>query len=261
MSGDHPRIRGEHAAGAGDARALAGSSPHTRGARHERGQGGVGAGIIPAYAGSTARGRQYPSARTDHPRIRGEHSAYHSPNENLTGSSPHTRGAPVVGWPGWSRGGIIPAYAGSTPGSGTIAGSSQDHPRIRGEHAPGRPGPRGRLGSSPHTRGARINDIFRMKNEGIIPAYAGSTAPSSPACRWRWDHPRIRGEHAKTGKSFIGYGGSSPHTRGALSVGTPDSLLGGIIPAYAGSTSTTSSSAVMAGDHPRIRGEHSPTRG
>ena len=30
--------------------------------------------------------------------------------------------------------GIIPAYAGSTPGMKCRSGSSQDHPRIRGEH-------------------------------------------------------------------------------------------------------------------------------
>ena len=51
------------------------------------------------------------------------------------GSSPHTRGAPVVGWPGWSRGGIIPAYAGSTVAGCFAAKVERDHPRIRGEHA------------------------------------------------------------------------------------------------------------------------------
>ena len=50
---DHPRIRGEHTEGSRHLRRLLGSSPHTRGARHESRQGGVGAGIIPAYAGST----------------------------------------------------------------------------------------------------------------------------------------------------------------------------------------------------------------
>ena len=50
---------------------------------------------------------------------------------------------------------IIPAYAGSTMASYRLDLMTQDHPRIRGEHAR-RMYNRGELyGSSPHTRGAR----------------------------------------------------------------------------------------------------------
>ena len=53
--------------------------------------------------------------------------------------------------------------------------------------------------------------------------------------------------------------GSSPHTRGAL--GVVGNLLSGnrIIPAYAGSTTTATSTSSTAWDHPRIRGEHAPS--
>ena len=175
---DHPRIRGEHQrlkvahvlargiipAYAGSTKPLAasssilwGSSPHTRGAPsvsagweqdhgdHPRIRGehsavgdhlAVPVGIIPAYAGSTtqcvllARDLRGSSPHTrgalatpctqtttfrDHPRIRGEHG--HG-------------GGPLGAHPG-----IIPAYEGSTAGA----------PR----------GVPGRIGSSPHTRGAR----------------------------------------------------------------------------------------------------------
>ena len=71
---------------------------------------------------------------------------------------------------------------------------------------------------------------------GIIPAYAGSTAPLDWQMRERRDHPRIRGEHSNARESTTWPKGSSPQTRGAQQ---PD-LLGraqaGIIPAYAGST-------------------------
>ena len=50
---DHPRIRGEHLAVARSAAASPGSSPHTRGAHWVGHPDGGGAGIIPAYAGST----------------------------------------------------------------------------------------------------------------------------------------------------------------------------------------------------------------
>ena len=174
---DHPRIRGEHdALGYGMLVAL---------------------GIIPAYAGSTSssattcRCRQGSSPHTrgaprtrrpsspcqwDHPRIRGEHHHCH---------------AQKAGEPG-----IIPAYAGST--------------RTRQSSQAGTPG------SSPHTRGARRRihvlsvvavDHPRIRGEhivtcaaidntnGIIPAYAGSTARAN-VLHWRAV-------------------GSSPHTRGA----------------------------------------------
>ena len=195
-----------------------GSSPHTRGARrigirnascswdHPRIRGEhlllrdhlpVQAGIIPAYAGSTyspvrlryissgssphTRGaprtrRPSSPCQWDHPRIRGEHHHCH---------------AQKAGEPG-----IIPAYAGST--------------RTRQSSQAGTPG------SSPHTRGARRRihvlsvvavDHPRIRGEhivtcaaidntnGIIPAYAGSTARAN-VLHWRAV-------------------GSSPHTRGA----------------------------------------------
>ena len=70
------------------------------------------------------------------------------------GSSPHTRGARAQQLAVSSAPGIIPAYAGSTPGKDSRSLSLGDHPRIRGEHdsLPNVPG--SMVGSSPHTRGA-----------------------------------------------------------------------------------------------------------
>ena len=50
-------------------------------------------------------------------------------------------------------------------------------------------------GSSPHTRGAPQGRQIAHDQQGIIPAYAGSTRLRSFRRRWRGDHPRIRGEH------------------------------------------------------------------
>ena len=50
--------------------------------------------IIPAYAGSTTWRVVSALARTDHPRIRGEHSSAFLMRISIEGSSPHTRGAP-----------------------------------------------------------------------------------------------------------------------------------------------------------------------
>ena len=92
--GDHPRIRGEHPAGRLRKIRVRGSSPHTRGARSGWYSGISSIRIIPAYAGSTTPTLGEVQQRTDHPRIRGEHSAYKIGTLKASGSSPHTRGAP-----------------------------------------------------------------------------------------------------------------------------------------------------------------------
>ena len=131
-----------------------------------------------------------------------------------------------------------------------------DHPRIRGEHEGGQAKGASVEGSSPHTRGAPWRSRRRARWWRIIPAYAGSTRVGRPkARRWR-DHPRIRGEHSHVGVRQADQVGSSPHTRGAHVHGTPYPTLGGIIPAYAGSTLLQSQPSPRRKDHPRIRGEH-----
>ena len=115
-----------------------------------------------------------------------------------------------------------------------------------------------RDGSSPHTRGAPLFACAYDRDVGIIPAYAGSTRESVPAVEPCWDHPRIRGEHhLQTWKGWSG-NGSSPHTRGAPKLSMANTGLGGIIPAYAGSTKRSSPASAAQPDHPRIRGEHPP---
>ena len=132
--GDHPRIRGEHHGHVDDGVRVAGSSPHTRGARDGPERLRNVGGIIPAYAGSTKQSASKGSSRSDHPRIRGEHTVDGGCAVPGAGSSPHTRGAhTAVSHPAES-GRIIPAYAGSTRGAGRRRRRFADHPRIRGEH-------------------------------------------------------------------------------------------------------------------------------
>ena len=173
-----------------------GSSPHARGAHQLLVNVCPRAGIIPAYAGSTTTRPTAARRSQDHPRIRGEHRLRLLSQRRGRGSSPHTRGAlaAVAGvnalrW-------IIPAYAGSTH--------------------PGYLELRVARGSSPHTRGARSAHLDARPHERIIPAYAGSTFGSPVGANRRWDHPRIRGEHALGTVPCATKVGSSPHTRGAL---------------------------------------------
>ena len=154
MQWDHPRIRGEHPENAVYRTDLHGSSPHTRGARVKVGALCVAGGIIPAYAGSTYITPPTSSTSPDHPRIRGEHFTTQVGVDLLEGSSPHTRGAQVLGDNLRVHLGIIPAYAGSTCRPRPRWRRRWDHPRIRGEHGLCNLGPEATPGSSPHTRGA-----------------------------------------------------------------------------------------------------------
>ena len=253
---DHPRIRGEHPL-IGECKAsTAGSSPHTRGARQERGAQPGGHRIIPAYAGSTRPPRHRDRPPTDHPRIRGEHYNAHKVALEAGGSSPHTRGAPDGAVPDVPESRIIPAYAGSTALDVQDRLTWRDHPRIRGEHrVVGLVVGEG-LGSSPHTRGAHLRRHKGEKAAWIIPAYAGSTFRGTGGNVPYADHPRIRGEHVYPLGQTPRNPGSSPHTRGAPEKTRERSENARIIPAYAGSTVGAIHLHRMLADHPRIRGEH-----
>ena len=111
-------------------------------------------------------------------------------------------------------------------------------------------------GSSPHTRGAQPGRPSPAPIPRIIPAYAGSTDVFPLAGDIVPDHPRIRGEHADRVQRALEAGGSSPHTRGARRSRGLRRHRRRIIPAYAGSTTSSPPPAVGPGDHPRIRGEH-----
>ena len=158
--------------------------------------------------------------------------------EYVTGSSPHTRGAPSVSGETVPVTGIIPAYAGSTSIWRCELSALWDHPRIRGEHFELMMIIPCRSGSSPHTRGAPSLPIVSFSSPGIIPAYAGSTALSCRHSGSHQDHPRIRGEHIDKAWMIVKIMGSSPHTRGAPFLACGPSGRKRIIPAYAGSTSS-----------------------
>ena len=155
------------------------------------------------------------------------------------GSSPHTRGAPRRQPQRPRPGGIIPAYAGSTRGRPGRRWSGRDHPRIRGEHVFSMRIEVRLRGSSPHTRGALEVGLVESRLRGIIPAYAGSTFGRFDPNDRKTDHPRIRGEHVSKTLPVLAGGGSSPHTRGAPWPRRRQLARRRIIPAYAGSTSTT----------------------
>ena len=105
----------------------------------------------------------------------GEHVLYIGNVTGREGSSPHVRGAHSRTILASMVAGIIPACAGSTSTASTTRLSGRDHPRMCGEHEAGLQIGEMRAGSSPHVRGARLQQRQLLVEAGIIPACAGST--------------------------------------------------------------------------------------
>ena len=112
------------------------------------------------------------------------------------------------------------------------------------------------LGSSPRGRGACSLGSVMSLDTGVIPARAGSIVPESISGNPCWGHPRAGGEHEVVNKLVSSLTGSSPRGRGA-SVCLYGALHGiGVIPARAGSISTSMETRWSPSGHPRAGGEH-----
>ena len=135
---------------------LKGSSPLARGAHEMSFQPPVGAGLIPARAGSTRclRARNFPLRA--HPRSRGEHNLSNRISPNAEGSSPLARGALFLTPVRCRWVGLIPARAGSTTINPGNPGGFWAHPRSRGEHLEKLVLDDPEWGSSPLARGALL---------------------------------------------------------------------------------------------------------
>ena len=111
---DHPRVCGEHEVVNAPRAVMPGSSPRMRGTHGMTEAAFRTEGIIPAYAGNTARWRHRWPLRRDHPRVCGEHDWFSGVFELPEGSSPRMRGTHAMSSRMSWRFGIIPAYAGNT---------------------------------------------------------------------------------------------------------------------------------------------------
>ena len=193
---DHPRACGEQQERALGPATKGGSSPRVRGAVALDIERAFALGIIPARAGSSARCASTERLSQDHPRACGEQLTHSVTLTMEQGSSPRVRGAVSELVQLETKGGIIPARAGSRhrclrargarriiparAGSSSVATFSsarpRDHPRACGEQG----------GAAPHA----------TRRRGIIPARAGSSAYTCRSRRRARDHPRACGEQS-----------------------------------------------------------------
>ena len=191
----HPRMGGEHQPSPLTRRGTSGSPPHGRGARRWSGWGGRGFGLTPAWAGSTADWTADWPVAWAHPRMGGEHNELMSESNSTEGSPPHGRGAQRQRRAGLESDRLTPAWAGSTEPSRVNCNTRRAHPRMGGEH------PRvvawvARVGGSPpHGRGARYDGPPVGGEDGLTPAWAGSTTWANEMRASFGAHPRMGGEH------------------------------------------------------------------
>ena len=191
-----------------------------------------------------------------HPRSRGENHYEYAEPSNIKGSSPLTRGKPDERRGHALGAGLIPAHAGKTRCLRGLRGGRGAHPRSRGENAAGIASVALTQGSSPLTRGKQLRLVHAVCHGGLIPAHAGKTGSDPDLPVVGAAHPRSRGENGIGPEVAGDRCGSSPLTRGKLSVNVEVRVVSGLIPAHAGKTVVIDDPLRWGRAHPRSRGEN-----
>ena len=138
----------------------------------------------------------------------------------------------------------------------TPASYGTAHPRSRGENADSIRSIKPVGGSSPLTRGKRLRGHVPRGRPRLIPAHAGKTRMVAVAGMGCPAHPRSRGENLKPLPPAPERAGSSPLTRGKLTVSCQTFAEVRLIPAHAGKTSSPPLKSSKRRAHPRSRGEN-----
>ena len=172
--------------------------------------------LIPAHAGKTDLVKSYNLDNSAHPRSRGENRVAVYEVTQTGGSSPLTRGKPLIPTVMQLSSGLIPAHAGKTAGIVFAWGFAAAHPRSRGENTSCIRVWGCIHGSSPLTRGKHGRRTERDGDWRLIPAHAGKTCCRVLSVSQGVAHPRSRGENLGIHAYDAQGKGSSPLTRGKL---------------------------------------------
>ena len=149
----HPRVGGENWSGVDAAEAPQGSSPRGRGKPGREHHQLVQAGLIPAWAGKTAKLLRPLIPFPAHPRVGGENTLDNLHTRGIHGSSPRGRGKRSGPAMRQKRPRLIPAWAGKTWFFLPYSPRVKAHPRVGGENLEGKQRPAITAGSSPRGRG------------------------------------------------------------------------------------------------------------
>ena len=256
----HPRVCGENQWTTCPRTSTTGSSPRVRGKLPRPNRRVHSHGLIPACAGKTMMGGDGAREESAHPRVCGENRPALRLRGSARGSSPRVRGKRDVQALRKPLAGLIPACAGKTWPAAGPRSSTRAHPRVCGENGGDPDNLYTGDGSSPRVRGKPRAVRHHAGQRGLIPACAGKTRVRSGAHYPRRAHPRVCGENPWRTFRGMFQAGSSPRVRGKPTRSRALSFLDGLIPACAGKTTATTSSASAARAHPRVCGENRSRR-
>ena len=214
-----------------------GSPPRMRGKDRRAVQGGIPAGITPAYAGKSPVVRERFLPAQDHPRVCGEKRSAGLGGRDGLGSPPRMRGKDRKDTDDAGITGITPAYAGKSPPAERSGPIRWDHPRVCGEKMDAATIQSGNAGSPPRMRGKDNQTASAANSTGITPAYAGKSHCHPGQCGRNGDHPRVCGEKKIQAQKDYRRLGSPPRMRGKVSGQEREQA--------------------HRGDHPRVCGEKS----
>ena len=191
-------------------------------------------GITPAYAGKSAKNKNFAYFSGDHPRLCGEKIRHIYSTKQQIGSPPPMRGKEGKLSPYFYDAGITPAYAGKR--AEVLVGliHIRDHPRLCGEKDADDISNYYLKGSPPPMRGKVVDIVYQLQQEGITPAYAGKSPEYHTAFQAVRDHPRLCGEKPRNSTVFPLICGSPPPMRGKATRHIRPIDTVGITPAYAG---------------------------
>ena len=172
------------------------------------------------------------------------------------GSSPRVRGKSRPREADPVEVGLIPACAGKIRDVCRRLYPARAHPRVCGENTPSEVIGRWTGGSSPRVRGKSIPPHWSASCHRLIPACAGKTRGGRVRLLRASAHPRVCGENSGTARGSSPGRGSSPRVRGKPERRPGGDGGGGLIPACAGKTSTSSRAPRRRSAHPRVCGEN-----
>ena len=158
-------------------------------------EAGILDGLIPTYAGNTARRVLRKEHGGAHPHVCGEHRFAVILGFRFRGSSPRMRGTRGSQILANHQQGLIPTYAGNTDTAYILHSTYRAHPHVCGEHSGGHYQAQTCEGSSPRMRGTPSAWITPPGSGGLIPTYAGNTDALPSGLDPLRAHPHVCGEH------------------------------------------------------------------
>ncbi len=212
-------------------------------------------GTTPA-SGETTRQRPAGRRRTpDHPRERGDDPPEPRDASAAAGPPPRAGRRPGVDRRGPGTGGTTPASGETTRERQPERSRARDHPRERGDDGAVRAG-RQHVGGPPPRAGRRRPQRDRPHPRHRTTPASGETTGGADALPPRpWDHPRERGDDSATWRCDAPEVGPPPRAGRRLQHRAPGVRVPGTTPASGETTLRGAARVVVAGDHPRERGD------